>query len=356
MIDPLAGIEEVFAGIGGAEEAARIRRGMWLLANLPKPPIMTTPCEVVHRQNKLELRYYAPSSHADTRKTPVVVVPSLINKASVCDLEPDRSLVGGLAALGHPVYLVDWGVPGAEDAEHGVGEILLDLLHRSIFRACHHAGADKAYLLGYCQGGTLAAMYAALRPQRVAGLMALAAPVKFTGAGRFATFTSPEVCDVESLVGPDGLVDVDIMKSSFRLLDPMGNLTRFIAIEQASKDPERLARTLARERWLEENVPLPGRFAREFITTAYQEDQLIEGTWEVRGERVDLKNITCPVLVLPCARDFIAPPEACTPLAEATGSDDVTVEVLEAGHIGAVVGGYGPKVFYPLLDRWMRAH
>lgn len=352
MIDPLAGIEEVFAGIGGAEQAARIRRGMWLLATLPKPPIMTTPHAVVHRQNKLALRYYAP--RAPAHGTPIVVVPSLINRASVCDLEPDRSLVGGLAALGHPVYLVDWGVPGPEDAGLGVGEVLLDLLHRSIFRACHHAGAERVHLLGYCQGGTLAAMYAALRPERVAGLIALAAPVRFSGAGRFAAFTAPEVCDVDALVGPDGLVDVDIMKSSFRLLDPMGNLTRFLAIEAASADPVRLGRTLARERWLEENVPLPGAFAREFITAAYQQDRLLDGSWEVRGEAVDLGRITCPVLVLPCARDFIAPPEACLPLAEATGSADVTVEVLEAGHIGAVVGGYGPKVFYPLVDRWVR--
>jgi hypothetical protein len=43
------------------------------------------------------------------------------------------------------------------------------------------------------------------------------------------------------------------------------------------------------------------------------------------------------------------------PLAQATSSTDVHAEVLDTGHIGIVVGSFGPRVFYPLLDRWFRA-
>ncbi|MCB9675457.1 MAG: alpha/beta fold hydrolase [Alphaproteobacteria bacterium] len=348
--DPLQGVELAVAGVGGAEQAALVRRGMWLHATLPRPPVGQTPHIEIHRQDKLVVRYYAPAT--DEGLPPVVIVPSLINRAYVCDLEPDRSLVGGLARLGHPVYLVDWGVPGPEDADEGVGYVLLTLLHRSVRRVCHHARAQKVLMLGYCQGGTLAAMYTALRPERVAGLACLATPVKFSEGGRFTDFANAG--SVEAIVGPDGLVDLDIMASAFKLLDPMGNWSKYIALEAASRDPRTLKRTLARERWLEENVPLPGRFAQEFVTNAYREDRLLDGTWEVDGEVVDLGNITCPVLVTPCAKDFIAPPDACTPLATAVGSDDVTVEVLGSGHIGCVVGGFGPKVYYPLLDRWFR--
>ncbi|MEZ4320243.1 MAG: alpha/beta fold hydrolase [Myxococcota bacterium] len=348
--DPLQGLESVLSGIGGADQTARVRRGMWLHATLPRPPVGTTPHTVIHRQDKLEVRYYAPVG--SERLAPVVVVPSLINRAYVCDLEPDRSLVGGLAKLGHPVYLVDWGIPGPEDADEGVAYILLTLLHRSVVRACHHARAEKVMLLGYCQGGTLAAMYTALRPQKVGALSCLATPVDFTEGGRFSDFANAG--DVASVIGPDGLVDIDVMSSAFKLLDPMGNVSKYMALEAASKDPRTLARTLARERWLEENVPLPGRFAVEFITNAYRENRLLAGTWEVDGERVDLGSIRCPVLVTPCAKDFIAPPEACAPLADVVGSEDVTLEMLSSGHIGCVVGGFGPKVYYPMLDRWFR--
>lgn len=350
MQDPLAGMEVALAGIGGAEQTAQARRGMWLHATLPRPPIGQTPHTVVHRQDKLVLRHYAPAT--DEGLLPVVVVPSLINRATIVDLEPDRSLVGSLARMNHPVYLVDWGVPGPEDAEEGV-ETVLRMLHRSVFRACHHAGAKRAILLGYCQGGTLSAIYAAVHPERVAALSVLATPIDFSKGGRFAEFANS--ADIDAAIGPDGLVDLDVMASAFKLLDPMGNWTKYIALEQASKNPRRLARTLARERWLEENVPLPGRFAREFVKQTYVENRLVEGTFEVGDDTVDLGRIQVPVMVNPCARDFIAPREACEPLAELVGSEAVTVEVLEAGHIGAVVGGYGPAVYYPMLDRWFRS-
>lgn len=351
MTDPLAGMEIAFAGIGGAEQTARARRGMWLHATLPRPPVGQTPHVVVHRQDKLAVRYYAPD--VDQGLAPVVVVPSLINRASICDLEPDRSLVGGLARAGHPVYLVDWGIPGPENAEATVEDVVLRLLHRSIFRICHHAGRPAVNLLGYCQGGTLSAVYTALRPERVASLACLATPIDFRHGGRFADFANAS--KAESVIGPDGLVDLDVMATAFKLLDPMGHWKKYIALEAASRDPRRLARTLARERWLEENVALPGRFAVEFVKATYHDNLLVTGSWTIGDETVDLGAIRCPILVTPCTRDFIAPPAACEPLAELVGSQDVTLEPLEAGHIGCVVGGFGPKVFYPLLDRWFRA-
>ena len=330
-----------------------LQHGLALLGTLPRPPLGLTPHRVVHTQDKLVLRHYPAAAPAQS--LPVVVVPSLINRAAICDLEPDRSLVGGLAANGHPTYLVDWGVPGPEDAGEGVAYVLLELLHRAIDRACRHAGTDRAVLLGYCQGGTLAAMYAALRPRRVAGLIALAAPVRFSEGGRFRDFTDPAHFDIDALVDAQGLVSVDWMKAGFQLLDPMGIPQKLVAVARASSDPVRLRRVLARERWLEENVPVAGAFAREFIRCAYQEDRLEAGTWVVAGERVDLGHVVAPILVLACARDFICPAAAATPLAELVGSDDVTLEVLETGHIGAVVGRYGPEVLQPRLDAWLRA-
>lgn len=349
--DPLAGLTNLFEGIGGLEQTAKVRRGLVLHQSLPRPPVGQTPHQVIHRQDKLAVRYY-PASGEDRVDVPVVVLPSLINKAWICDLEPDRSLVGALSRAGHPVYLVDWGVPGPEDAHEDVGYVLLELLDRALFRIRHHARASAVHLLGYCQGGTVATMYTALRGEHVLSLACLATPVKFADAGRFGDFA--RAGDLDAILGPDGLVDLDVMKTAFKLLDPMGNWHKYIALEAASHDPRRLARTLARERWLEENVPLAGAFAKEFIQKAYREDALLEGSWEVREEPIDLGQITCPLAVLPCARDFIAPAQCCEPLATATNSRHVELEVLEAGHIGCVVGGFGPKVFYPWLDRWFR--
>jgi len=97
---------------------------------------------------------------------------------------------------------------------------------------------------------------------------------------------------------------------------------------------------------------MPAAFAREFIKRAYQDDALVDGTWVVRGETIDLSRIECPVLVIACERDFICPVPAALPLADAVGSSSIRTEVLPIGHIGVVVGSFGPKVFYPMLDGW----
>lgn len=307
---------------------------------------------MVHQHDKLAVRYYAPTGDA-VRQAPVILVPSLINRSYILDLEPDRSVVASLSAMGHPVYLVDWGIPGEEDAAEDAGYVLHELLSRSIDRICRHARQPKALVFGYCQGGVLAAMLAALKPDRFAGLVFLNAPFRFSEGGRFRDLVAPEVLDVDKAM-PDGLVSVEAMSIGFKLLDPMGNWTKYLAVEKASGDPARMARVLARERWLEENVPLPAAFAREFVRYTYQKDALLDGGWVIRGHEVDLRNITCPVLVVASERDFIAPKEACLPVAEATGSGDVTVEVIPTGHIGCIVGAAASRHLMPLLDQWFR--
>ncbi len=346
--DPLKALGQAWLNVEGLSQLERVRRGVHVHTTTPRPEVGQTPFQVVHQHDKLQLKYYAPSGTA--QRPPVVLVPSMINRATILDLEPGRSLVAALAELGHPVYLVDWGIPQAEDAQEDVAYVVLDLLHRSIDRACRHAAHPRALVLGYCMGGTLAGMLTALRPERIAGLCVLNAPFDFDHAGRFKELV--DHLDVQRSISSDGLVPVEVMKPAFKLLDPMGNWSKYLAIEKASHDPERLRRVMIRERWLEENVPLPGAFAQEFIAKGYQQNALMDGTWELRGERIDLTSIAVPVLVCSSERDFIAPAPAVEAIAARI--PHAQIERLKTGHIGVVVGGFGPKVFYPLLDRWFR--
>jgi polyhydroxyalkanoate synthase len=327
----------------------RGQRGWWVHATAPRPAVGLTPHRVVHVHDKLAVRHYARTAERASA-WPVVIVPSLINRAYICDLEPGRSLVAGLAALGHDVYLVDWGVPGEEDADEDVTYVLATLLRHSILRIARAAGAPKVHLFGYCMGGTLAAMYAARFPEKVGSLSTLAAPVRFADAGRFRALVLD--LDVDTAFPPGRLVPVEVMKPAFQLLDPVGSVTKYRGIDEASRDDEALRRTLARERWLEENVPLPGAFAREFVQRGYQEDALQHGGWDVAGRRVRLEEIRVPTLVVGCERDFVAPLAAVAPLAEMVRG--ARLEVLPTGHIGVVVGKAGPATFYPLLDRFFR--
>lgn len=330
------------------EDVLAIQRGAWVHATTPRPPVGLTPHAVVHVHDKLAVRHYrrAPGP----ARWPVAIVPSLINRAWVCDLEPGRSLVAGLAEKGHDVYLVDWGEPADEDADEDVAYVVLTLLHHSILRIARHAKAPRVHVFGYCMGGTLAAMYAALRPDRVGSLATLAAPVRFAEAGRFRDLVA--ALDVDRAFPPGRLVPVEAMRPAFQLLDPVGSVTKFRGIDAAARDEQALRRALLRERWLEENVPISSAFAREFVRRAYHQDALLAGGWALRGEAVDLGHIGVPTLVVGCEKDFVAPLASVAPLAEVVPG--ARLEVLPAGHIGVVVGAAGPATFYPLLDRFLR--
>src|SRR5690606_31683639 len=56
---------------------------------------------------------------ARARARPVFVVPSLVNRAHVLDLLPERSFLRSLAGTGLRPLLLDWGAPGPEERTFG---------------------------------------------------------------------------------------------------------------------------------------------------------------------------------------------------------------------------------------------
>ena len=73
-----------------------------------------TPKEVIWRKNKARLYRYERTTKA-TRKTPVLCIMPLINRAYILDLRPGASFVAYLLSQGHDVYLLDWGEWNDED-------------------------------------------------------------------------------------------------------------------------------------------------------------------------------------------------------------------------------------------------
>ena len=127
---------------------------------------------------------------------PVLVIPSLINRAEILDLLPGRSLLAYLAASGYRPLLLDWGVPrGRElrftlsDHIHGRAAGALDAVLEVTDR--------KPILLGYCLGGLLATALAAARPDDLAGLAVLATPWAFRTRPTAARAARPRGFDAD---------------------------------------------------------------------------------------------------------------------------------------------------------------
>ena len=96
-------------------EPLDVVRGVAALFGRPAPRVGQTPADVVHEENKWRVLRYVPRAEGLAFRTPVLLIPSLINRHYVLDLMPGKSFAESLVAAGHDVYVIDWGTPEAED-------------------------------------------------------------------------------------------------------------------------------------------------------------------------------------------------------------------------------------------------
>ncbi|MEM1348961.1 MAG: alpha/beta fold hydrolase, partial [Myxococcota bacterium] len=267
------------------------------LARLPvrkPPPIGGTPADVIHEENKLHILRYRPRPKGLAYDTPILLVPSLINRHYVLDLMPGKSFVEYLVARGHDVYIVDWGTPGAEDRYLTFDDICDTYLGRATRVVARRSARGKAHLLGYCLGGTLTTVFAARRQEHVASLLALAAPVSFGAYGLLEHWVSSPDFDIDALVDATGNVPWQLMQAAFHMLRPTLNLAKLTGVIDRAWDEQFLDGFIALETWGNDNVSFPGACYRRYIKELYRENRLVQGTFALGGRAVRLEDIQCP--------------------------------------------------------------
>jgi len=311
------------------------------------PAVGLTPADIVHRENKWRLlRYRGTSSFA----TPVLLVPSLINRHYVLDLRPGRSFVEFLVELGHDVYLIDWGTPGDEDRHLEWDDFVDRYLGRAIRIAARRSG--RVHLFGYCLGGTLVAAHAAARPERVASLMLVAAPIDFHQGGLLARWTSTPSFDLDALVEATGNVPWPLMQASFHMLRPTLNLSKLVSMVDRAWDDEFLDHFAALERWGNDNVSFPGRAYRRYVQELYRENRLAAGTFTMSGRPARLDAIHAPTLVVSFADDHIVPDRSATAALDLIAAPDRTLLRVAGGHVGAMVSRKARDGLWGQLSAW----
>ena len=322
---------------------------------LEEDPIETggTPKETVWTRNKARLYRYE-TEKPKKYPVPILIVYALILRPYILDLVPNNSLVEYLVNEGFDVYVLDWGVPGDEDKDISFEHLVLDYLPRMIRRVLRASGAEELSLFGYCQGGTMAAMYASLFPEGPArNLVLLATPVRFTSenAGIFKPFTSERFFDPDPVVEAFGNVPLTDLFGTGRRMPG--------AAERPADHPSRLPREaftesfLAASEWVDDGVPFPGEAFRSWVVDFYRHDRLARGELELRGLRVDLSNVTCPVLNVAGKGDVICPPSQAEAAMDLVGSRDKEFLSLEAGHVGLMAGPVARRELWPHLGGWL---
>lgn len=286
------------------------------------------------------------------RGAPILFVASLINKFYVLDLLPELSVISKLCDAGFDVYVLDWSASGELGPTLRFGDYVDGAIKSAAEGAKRDSGAAPI-VLAYCMGGTLAAMFAARHPGLVRALCLLGTPIDFHESGLLALWTKREHFDAELLTDALGNMPPFLMQSGFKALNPADALLKLAKLALDAGDDRRARHMVAMESWLADNVSFPGGVYREYIRALYQDNALVEGTFRIAGEVVDLKKIVAPLLNVIALRDHICRPPSSLALMDRVGSQDKQVLQFDTGHIGIATSRASHQKLWPSIIDWM---
>ncbi len=288
---------------------------------------------------------------------PLLVVPSLVNRAYVMDLLPDHSMLRYLAAHGARVLLLDWGWPGETERAFTLTDYIAGRLERAL-TAPPVAALGPAILLGYCMGGLLALAAGLRRPDRIRGLALLATPWDFGAGGADVVLRAERAAALTPMLEPlleaNGALPIDAIQMLFATIDPWSIARKFRAFGRMNSTDGRATLFVALEDWLNDGVPLAAAVARECLGGWYGRNEPASGRWRIAGAvmRPEALSAVPTFLAIP-QTDRIVPPASA--LALAAQMPHSHIHMTPAGHIGMAAGSRAEQALWAPLSRWLAA-
>lgn len=314
-----------------------------------------TPKDVVWQRGRTQLYHYRPLAPR-TAATPILMVHSLISKPYILDLYPGGSFIEFLLRQGFDVYLIDWGTPTDADRHLMLEDYVQKMIPTAVRRIAHESPTGKVSIFGYCMGGLLSVLYAALHPRAPLDAVAcLATPVDFSKMGLFTVWTDQRYFDVDAIVDRLGNVPAEMMRRSFSMLKPASEFSpvRYISLWQNILNDRYVEQYRAFNKWTNDHIPFPGECFRQVTKDLQWENKLINDELVVGGKPVRLGAIKRPFLHVVAGRDHIVPLESAAPLVQLVGSEDKEQIVLDGGHVGIVAGRGALKGLWPRVSAWL---
>jgi poly(3-hydroxyalkanoate) synthetase len=279
----------------------------------------------------------------------LICAPYALHGATIADFAPGHSVVerllqGGITRL----YVTDWRSATSETRYFTIDNYIADLNV-----AVDELGAPVD-LIGLCQGGWLALVYAARFPNKVRRLVLVGAPIDIAAAkSSLSNFAAdvPLGSFHELVRFGEGIVHGQQMLGLWGISHGPNEADVTLQISDNVERERRQELNERFRRWHAETVDLPGSFFLQVVEWLFKENRIAEGRFVALGRSIDLSKLTAPVCLLAGSVDEVVSVDQLFAVTRLVGTrrEQLLKMIEPCGHLSLFLGAE-----FELDPRWLR--
>jgi poly(3-hydroxybutyrate) depolymerase len=284
----------------------------------------------------------------------LLCAPFALHGSTITDFTPGHSLVAALQGAGiKRIFVTDWRSATPDMRFLSIDNYLADL------NVLVDELGSQVNLLGLCQGGWMALIYAARFPGKVARLALAGAPIDLAAAKSKLS----ELAHDTPIPIFRKLVDIGggrvLGQHALQFWAP--NFPDSEAVRALLQSPHAIGSTAFRRLesrfrdWYTSTLDLPGTYYLQVVEHLFKENRLAAGRFVALSRKVDLSKLRCPLFLLAAREDDVVAPEQIFATGHLVDRRRCSIDkaVAPCGHLGLFMGREILARIWPNIARWL---
>ena len=238
----------------------------------------------------------------------LICAPLALHGATVADFAPAHSLVTALQAAGlRRIFATEWRSASPAMSFLSIDDYLADL------NVLVDELGGKVDLIGLCQGGWMALIYAARFPRKVGKLVLAGAPIDLAAGqsalSRLARDVPMPVFEQLVHLGNGRILGRRVLQFWEPTLLTRDLVHKVLQSAHAVASPQFRALEARFRVWHAWTVDLPGTYYLQVVERIFKENQIATGRFVALGQAIDLKRVLVPLFLLAAQHDDLVAAE-----------------------------------------------